>query len=136
MVFIRQEEDKEMPRANKATVLEANDTTTQEGVNMANGTSKVNRTYEERIAEIDRVIAHHQERVEKLNADRQRLVDRQEGRFATKAGKPFSPESLALLEQVSTLSEEEFEQRRLAVQREAFILNRMRKQRSEAVPQA
>ena len=131
-----------MPKARKAAVLDgtdtfdsANDTTTQEGVNMANGTSKVKLSYDERIAEIDRVIARHQERVEKLTADRQRLVDRKEGRAASKAGKPFSPESLALLEQVATLSEEEFEQRRRAAQREAFILNKMRKQRTEAIPQ-
>lgn len=131
-----------MPKARKAAVLDgtdtfdsANDTATQEGVNMANGTSKVKLSYDERIAEIDRVIAHHQERVEKLTADRQRLVDRKEGRAASKAGKPFSPESLALLEQVATLSEEEFEQRRRAAQREAFILNKMRKQRTEAIPQ-
>lgn len=132
-----------MPKARKADALDgtntfdsADNTTTQEGANMANGTSKAKLSYDERIAEIDRVIAHHQERVEKLNADRQRLVDRKEGRTTSKVGKPFSPESLALLEQVSALSEEEFEQRRRAAQREAFILNKMRKQRTEAVPQA
>jgi len=95
-----------------------------------------NRTLQERLDEVHRKQLYHNSALSGLAQREQELKDRIEGKTSARsggAGRKMSEHTVAMMQELSALTLEELESRRLAAQREAFLLNRLRKQRAEAM---
>ena len=91
-----------------------------------------NRTFDQRIAELDQTIAYHSQHLERLQAERQVLLDRAEGRLPSRKPRPLAEATQELFDKFKGLSPDEVEALRLKAQREATVLARLAKESKSA----